>query len=194
VTNDLPWASSGGGPLLAIDSALAQHWRGVLPPEGAVVPPGWTWGDDGGVRCDYDRACDDMEDVVTVGDLIHTWSIPVATGRALVLDGEISTTAFLRGDDVMLLRNAPVDFDARRAHEVVTAVAASAWVASAHVLDLTSGALFIFDAAAPGACDAALIDTSNGVVRVDTRPGRYRAWFASGPTDPDLALIRLARG
>jgi hypothetical protein len=104
---ELEWVISNGGPILAIPCELAVHWRGTSPPMGVEVPAGWTWGD-GGVVCDYDRACDDMEDSVLVGDSASTWSVPVAGGRALVMDGEMSTAAVAWEDGLVLLRYADV--------------------------------------------------------------------------------------
>jgi len=186
---------SQGGPLLAVPSELAGHWRGVLPPVGAAVPEGWAWGD-GGVVCDYDRACDDMDDAVTVGDLVRTWSVPVGGGggRALVLDGELGTTAVPWEDGVVLLRDAPVETEAE-AREIVAAVEPTAWRPSSHELDLSEGRLFVFDSAAEGAASAAGIDAEGGVLDLALKPGRYRAHYAAPghPSGARLTLIRLTR-
>lgn len=190
---ELAWASSGGGPLLAIDGALAAAWRGVRPPVGARVPEGWSWGD-GGIRCDYDRACDDMDDVVTTGDLVHTWSVPVADGRALVLDGETATTAMPWDGGVLLARNVPVALGADDLAAMARAIPSDAWAVSSHVIPIASGRLFVFDSAATGDADPEAMD-ADGVVVVETAPGRYRARFAaSGPAESDpTVLILLGR-
>jgi len=156
------------------------------------VPPGWTWGQ-GGVVCDYDRACDNMDDAVTVGDFVRSWTVPVAHGRALVLEGELSTSAVPFEDGIFLLRDAPIQTEAQ-AREILSAVDPSAWIASPHALDLREGRLFVFDSAWEGAPTADQIEAEGGVLDIQLKPGRYGVSYAAPahPSGARLTLIRLS--
>ena len=95
---------TNGGPLIALPRGAAAAWRGTSPPLDAEVPPGWTWGD-GIVCCDYDRACDPPERSFEIDDSFSTWPIAVGDSVALVLDGEIGTTAVQRRFGVVIVRD-----------------------------------------------------------------------------------------
>lgn len=182
---------SGGGPILVVPSELAGHWRGTLPPLGAAVPPGWTWGS-GGVVCDYDRACDDVEDSVEVGDS-SAWTVPVADGRALVLDGEASTAAVHWQDGVVIVRVPPFETE-EETRDALARMEPSAWTESPHTLDLREGRLFVFDSAYEGAPSSAAIGADGGVLDVSLTPGRYRVSYAAEPhpSGGTYPLIRLS--
>lgn len=185
----LRWVCSEGGPLLAIPSELASRWRGVLAPVGAAVPPGWTWGD-GGVVCDYDRACD-MEGTVSVGEFHSMWTVCVHGGCALLLDGETSTAALRWGEGVVLLRDVPIETEAQ-ANEILAAVEPAAWSVLPHDLELREGRLFVFDSASEGAPTAAQIDPKGNVLDIALTPGRCRVDYAAPEhISSRLALIRL---
>jgi hypothetical protein len=186
----LEWVVSNGGPILVIPKELASRWRGDQPPPGVAVPLGWTWGD-GGVVCDYDRACDDLDDAVRPGDGFSAWSIPVDGGRALVLEGETATTAVPWADWIVLLRDAPIDSEAQ-ARELLAAVPPGDWVPSSHELEVVDGCLFVFDAAYPGAPAADAIEADGGVLHVALAPGRYHVSYAA-PAHPSGARVTLAR-
>ncbi|MEQ1505012.1 MAG: hypothetical protein ABMB14_22455, partial [Myxococcota bacterium] len=85
-----PVTCSGGGPVIAVPAEVAAAWRGTLPPIGAPVPKGWSWGNSGGPVCDYDRACD--VDYVRVGGYGGFALLDVGGARALALDAELVTT------------------------------------------------------------------------------------------------------
>lgn len=178
---------------MVLPRELAEHWRGTLPPLDVAAPPGWTWGQ-GGVRCDYDRACDDVDDAVEVGDS-SAWTVPVAEGRALVLDGEAATAAVAWEDGVVLVRLPPYTSE-EAAREVLGRIAADRWRASAHRLDLREGRLFVFDAAWEGAPTSAAIRAEGGVLDLEVPAGRYDVSYAAEPY-PDgygtYPLIRLVR-
>ncbi|MFO0614241.1 MAG: Imm21 family immunity protein [Polyangiaceae bacterium] len=183
---------SGGGPILVIPSDLSPLWRGTSPPVGAAVPPGWTWGT-GGVVCDYDRACDDVEDPFDVGATV-AGTLPVGSGRALVLDGELSTAALPWGDGVMIVRTPPFDTE-EAARAALATVDPAAFSTSAHVLETSGGRLFVFDSAYEGAAAAADIGADGGVLDVPLAPGRYRVDHAALPHSAGgtFALLRLSR-
>lgn len=183
---------SGGGPIIAIPSELAQRWRGTLPPLGVTVPPGWTWGQ-GGILCDYDRACDDLHDVIEVGDS-SAWTVPIADGRALVLDGETSTAAVPWEDGVVLVRAPPFETE-EEAREVLASITPQIWRASPHRLTLREGRLFVFDSAWEGASTSSAIGAEGGVLDIRIEPGRYGVTYAAQPCFNDggtYPLIRLS--
>lgn len=181
---------SGGGPIIAIPSELAQHWRGTLPPLGVAVPPGWTWGQ-GGIICDYDRACDDLHDAIEIGDS-SAWTVPVADGRALVLDGEASTAAVLWDDGVVLARVPPFESD-EEALEALANVTPQIWRASPHSLRLREGRLFVFDSAWEGASTSSAIGAEGGVLDITLRAGRYCVAYAAQPYPTDRGTYPLIR-
>ncbi len=186
---DLTWICSDGGPILAISNELAAHWRGTSPPVGTEVPSGWTWGN-GGIMCDYDRACE-MDATVSVGEFHYSWSVAVADGHGLLLDGETSTTAVYWEDGVVLLRDAPITTEAQ-ALEILSALEPTAWHALPYEIELGQGRLFVFDSAYEGALTAAQVDASGGILDVPLEPGMYRVLQAApGPPFDRLALIHL---
>lgn len=188
---ELEWVFSQGGPLVAVPGELASTWRGVLPPAGVAVPPGWTWGT-GGVVCDYDRACDDTGDEVTTGDSLGAWTVDVGCGRALVLEGETSTTSCPSGRDLVLLRNAAFE-TVEQAERFVAAIAPAQWLESTHELSLPGGRLLVFDAATPGATCTSGIDAEGGVLELLVEPGVYHLHYAAPvPPGDRLTLIRLS--
>lgn len=54
------WASSNGGPLIAVEAGNLRHWLGIEPPtDGRVIDTEFRWtGDPDASASDYDRACD----------------------------------------------------------------------------------------------------------------------------------------
>jgi hypothetical protein len=183
-SSPLGWVITNGGPLIGLPAEIVDMWRGTDPPLGAVVPEGSTWGD-GVVVCDYDRACDPPADAVTVGDSHSTWLVAVGARLALVLDGEVATTAIAAPGGIVLLRDASVD-TVEDAEALLASVGEPAWHASPLSISLDDGRLSIFDAAYPGV-DRGHAD--GGVLEAALLPGTYHLSFAS-PRDR-MTLIRL---
>jgi hypothetical protein len=176
---------TNGGPLIAVPIEHVAAWRGVSPPLGATVPEGWTW-ESGGVVCDYDRACTWPEEAISSDDGAATWDLPVGAGRALVLDGEVQTSAVPAEDGVVLVRNAGL---ATRAEVLALVAGVAEWRPSPFSLDLAQGRLCVFDAAYAGAERA---DAEGGVLEADLVPGRYRVMIA-WPAEPAGACVTLVR-
>jgi hypothetical protein len=142
-----------------------------------MVPPGWTW-TPGDITCDYDRACDGMDDEVVIGDGYGTWTVSVGLGRALVLDGEASTTAVAWETGLVLVRGAEID-SADDARKLVESVGSADWHRSPHVIDIESGCLCVFDAAFPGALAVGAVEPDGGVLLVAVAPGSYHVHYAA---------------
>lgn len=68
----LPCVITTGGPLIALPRELLSSWRDALPADGGAV-----------LGCDYDRACDEPSDAVTIGDSFGTWAVDVGDGLGL---------------------------------------------------------------------------------------------------------------
>lgn len=183
-----PWTISGGGPIVVIPAELAAQWRGVLAPVGAVVPPGWTWGDAGGPECDYDRACDPPVKTVT-GYAGFGW-VAVGDQSVLILDAEIPTFFEATATGGYLVRHGahPDEADADPTH-----VPEEAWhqLGDVEAITLVDGRLFMFDAAGTGAADPAEAHANDGVGVITLGPGRYRIEVATTPQEMDF--VRFTR-
>jgi hypothetical protein len=175
---------TNGGPLVVLPRELVSVWRGTLPPLGVAVPEGWEWGS-GDIVCDYDRACTPAGDSLCPGDAYDTWSVPVSDGAALVLDGEVGTTAIPWKGGLVVLRDAHVETEAEAA-ALVLAVDEGAWTPSPWVLDLSHGGLSMFDAAYAG---SERESADGGLLEAELAPNTYRVLIAA-PRDR-LTLIRL---
>ena len=183
-----PWTTSGGGPVVVIPAELAEHWRGARAPVGAVVPPGWNWGDAGGPECDYDRACDPPQKEGTPFGGFG-W-VDVQGSPVLILDAEIATAFEANADGGFLVRATidEADGDLNPAN-----VAADAWHSvGADVITLTDGRLFMFDSAGAGALDPERIEANDGVGVIALGPGRWRVDFATNPDEVDFVRFRRA--
>jgi hypothetical protein len=185
-TNDdeLPSTCSGGGPVIAIPAEHAAGWRGTTPPKGAKVPKGWTWGDSGGPETDYDRACDVSEDAVGMFP-IH--ELAVGTGRALVLDSELTTTWIPAADGGVIARGYEVSDDA---DELRAAVPTKGWKPFAAPLALVDGRIFLFDSAYEGARNPDKIDADDGVAVAMLGAGTYDLSYV---TKGNCDFVRFAR-
>lgn len=181
--------SSGGGPIIGVPAELAAAWRGTLPPVGAVVPEGWQWGDSNGPVCDYDRACDDVEDQVSVGSA-GFGGLPLGDGLALVFEGESTTHWVPTPEGGAVLRNRRIDSIADGVLSL-TSVPSASWTRWDKVLTLRDGRIFFFDSAAAGAQDPAEIAADYGVAIGAPGPGRYAIWTAVD--DDDGEWLRLTR-
>lgn len=158
--------------MIAIPAELAAAWRGTLPPPGVEVPEGWTWGD-GGVVCDYDRACDDVQDTVPTEYGAVGW-VPVAEGRALILDMELTTAVLPTSNGLTILRNYEFEPTVEAAEQAVAALGAEDWKPFPQTITLESGRLFLFDSAFEGAENAEDIEADDGVAVGELAPGEYR--------------------
>ncbi len=177
-----PWTVSGGGPILVVPAETAASWLGTRPPPGADVPPGWNWGDAGGVECDYDRACSprDFESSPYGG---FGW-VEVDGKPALILDGEILTVWLAEPDGGTLVRCSS-DEGSRDPASVTD------WnLFPAAELTLADGRLFMFDSAFAGAADPAAISAHDGVGVIELAPGRYSLTCASNPDETDFIRFR----
>ncbi len=180
-TAPLPWVATLGGPLLIIPATLAAAWRGTDPPldpaRARACAPGWSLPE---APSDYDRAGLDLDDV-HVEEYESCGSLAVGDGRALVLDGETSTTGVGGPDGAVLLRGVAVATVAD-AHALIAQLdAEAAWRPTALRLDVGAGGLLAFDAAFPGAADPAAIAADQGVLHLALAPGRYAIRCAAGP-------------
>ena len=177
---------TNGGPLILLPRQLVEAWRGVLPPLGVTVPEGWEWGD-GGVVCDYDRAGTPPDDVVRLGDSHGTWTVAVAGSTALVLEGEVGTTAVAWKGGLVVIRDAQVETE-DGALAILAAVDDGEWHASSMSLDLTHGGLSMFDAAYAG---VERHDADGGLLEAELAPDTYRVLFAA--RCDRVTLVRLVR-
>jgi Immunity protein 21 len=183
---DLQSTCSGGGPVLGIPAELATEWRGTLPPLGAVVPAGWSWGTLGGPVCDYDRACD-IED--RVGTPFGGFgSVPVGDGMALVFECELQTYWLPTDDGGVVLRKVEcASIDEARA--LVERVPASVWRPWPRRLALRDGRIFFFDSAFEGAADPSAIQAADGVAIATPGPGTYAIATATDVDEQDFARL-----
>ena len=179
-----PWSNSEGGPVLVIAAELAATWRGTLPPVGAVVPEGWTWGKAGGPECDYDRACAAKPFIPTGFGGFR--SVPVGDGQALCLDSEIATEWFADGDGGCLVRKG---YD----ESTPDPAAVTTWQPFPGVPTLTlgDGRLFLFDSAYEGDADPARIRATAGVGVIQLAPGAYTV--ECGEDEGETDYVRFVR-
>lgn len=180
---------SGGGPLILIAAELSPLWRGTSPP--LEAPASALHAAEHSASCDYDRACDDVDDVFEVGDTF-AGTLAVGPGRALILDGEASTAACVWGGGLLIVRSPPFESE----EELLRAVGElddASWTPTAHTLELPSGRVFVFDSAYEGATTSDRIDAQGGVLDIQAPPGRYEVVHASlpHPLGGALPLIRL---
>ena len=187
----LPETCSGGGPVIALPLEIAALWRGIDPPDGADVPEGWSWGDGGDVRCDYDRACEDGRDAIATEYGGLAW-LPVGDGTALVLDGELMTAILSTDDGAVILRNYEEgELEADAARRYLELVAEGDWKPLPRDIELRDGHLVVFDSAYAGASDPDDIAADDGVAVAAVEPGTYAVQVAT--VDGAVDLIRLRR-
>ena len=188
--------SSGGGPVIGIPAELAAKWRGTLAPIGAVVPAGWAWGTSGGPVCDYDRACDKLEN--RVGMPYGGFGfVSVEGGLALVFEGPLNTVWVPTDDGGVVVRNAPDEMESLDAFlKLVEAVPAATWKPWPGQITLRDGRIFFWDSAMEGAGDPKAIRARDGGVAVGTPgPGIYllSTAFYNAETDDDEIDIECAK-
>lgn len=186
---DLPCVITNGGPLIALSRALVDAWHGALPSPEAPTPPGWEYGD-GRVVCDYDRACEPPVDSVVVADSTSTWMVDVGGGRALVLDEECCTAALRWDDGLVIVRDVGAASE-QDTLELIAEVPEGGWVTTPFEVDLSSGAVFLFDAAYSGReRDSA----DGGVLEAELVPGVYRIFvaFPRAGNGGRTTLVRLS--
>nr|WP_168724491.1 Imm21 family immunity protein [Streptomyces sp. A1547] len=182
-----PWTASGGGPVIVIPAEAAEHWRGTLPPVGAEVPDGWTWGVSGGPECDYDRACDPpVSEITPIGGF--GW-VDVQGQPALILDSEAPTWFTADSEGGFLVRPS---FDG--ADEDPGSVPARDWrFVGVDIVSLADGRLFMFDSAFDGAADEERIRADEGVGVIKLWAGRWRVEVATNADEVDFVRFRPAR-
>ncbi|MGW8355501.1 hypothetical protein [Streptomyces wedmorensis] len=175
-----PWTISGGGPIVVIPVEIAERWRGILPPLGAEVPEGWTWGDAGGPECDYDRACDaPVSSRTPFGGF--GW-IDVQGQPVLILDAEILTRFEAESEGGFLVRPSTDEGD-----DDPRNVPASSWHSvGERVISLTDGRLYMFDSAAEGSADPDQISANDGVGIIKLGAGRWSIDFATNADEVDF--------
>jgi hypothetical protein len=188
--------SSGGGPVIGIPAELAGKWRGTLPPIGAVVPPKWQWGSAGGPECDYDRACNKIEQRIAM-PYGGFGSIPVDGGIALVFEGPLNTVWVPTDDGGVVVRNAPDEMESMASFvELVEAVSAAKWKLWSKQITLRDGRIFFWDSAIEGAADPKAIPSRDGGVAVGAPgAGTYAISTATykEETDDDVLNIEYAK-
>jgi len=182
----LPCVVTNGGPLIALPRELVEVWRGILPPLGADVPPGWEWGD-ASIVCDYDRACVPPSSSFGIEDSYEAWPVSVGEGVALVLDEECSTTALRWEEGLVLVRDPGLASEADLIRDV-GAVQEGSWVDTEFDLRVAGGAIVVFDAAFAGV-ESDLVD--GGVMEAELVPGCYRILLAYPVESRRTTLLRL---
>ncbi len=172
----LQTCTSGGGAVIGIPAELAGKWRGTLAPIGAVVPPGWSWGTDGGPVCDYDRACDQIENAVAM-PYGGFGSVPLDGGLALVFEGPLNTSWVPTAEGGVVVRN--IDDEERfgpgaiaHALELVAAVAPERWKPWPATIALRDGRICFWDSAMEGAADPSKIPAELAIG--EPGPGTYK--------------------
>ncbi|WP_186319393.1 Imm21 family immunity protein [Streptomyces sp. SAJ15] len=181
-----PWTATNGGPIIVVPAETAEHWRGTLPPVGARVPEGWTWGTPGGPECDYDRACyPPVSEWTPIGGF--GW-VDVQGRPTLVLDGEQPTWFAADAEGGLLVRDAGDE-----SGDGLENVPADGWRSIGEdVVSLTDGRLYMFDSAFPGAADPERIRADDGVGVIELGPGRWRVEFATDAHQNDYVRFRPA--
>ncbi|NXY96496.1 hypothetical protein HYE82_19295 [Streptomyces sp. BR123] len=182
-----PWTDSGGGPIVVIPAELAEHWRGTLPPVGAEVPEGWSWGTPGGPECDYDRACDpSVSEATPFGGF--GW-VEVQGQPVLVLDSEIHT--WFEADEADSGGGILVRSSADGADEDPGSVPVQSWhTVGSDVISLSDGRLYMFDSAYNGAADPEQIQAFDGVAVIELGAGHWRVDFATNRDAVDFVRFR----
>ena len=180
---------SGGGPVIGIPAELAVVWRGTLPPVGVAVPAGWTWGTAGGPVCDYDRACDHIENRVAT-PYGGFGSVAVDSGLALIFECELSTTWVPTAEGGIVVRHALPESLAE-ALELIAAVPTAVWKPWPGQITLRDGRIFFFDSAMEGASDPSKIAASDGTAVGAPGPGVYAISTATDTDENDY--IKLTR-
>ncbi len=192
----LQGCSSNGGPVIGMPAELAGKWRGTLAPIGAVVPPGWSWGTPGGPVCDYDRACEQIEQRVAM-PYGGFGSIPLDGGIALVFEGPLNTNWVPTAEGGVIVRNLE---DHERfgegalagAEEIVAAVPAADWTPWPGTITLRDGRICFWDSAMEGADDPSKIRKNDTGLAIGTPgPGTYQ--IATAVDDAEHELVKLTR-
>lgn len=180
---------SGGGPVIGIPAELAASWRGTLPPVGTVVPKGWEWGNPGGPMCDYDRACDHIENRVET-PYGGFGSVPVDGGLAFIFECELVTYWVPTDEGGVVFRYGEIASIADGLR-MVAAVPADRWVRWPGQLTLTDGRIFFWDSAMEGAADPSKIPGDNKAAVGSPGPGTYAVWTAVD--DAENEYVKLTR-
>ncbi len=189
------YASSDGGPLIALPAESASLWFGTDPTPGTPVPEGWEWSgdDDDPVRTDYDRACGKLR-AVHMSSYGGVGLLEVGGADALVFLNPTSTTFIDLPDGGVFLRN--VTFDSPKAARAA-ALAAPKWKKTRVTIDLVDGRIFVFDSAYPYPISG---KTKNGypqIVTAKVGKGSYRLfacdYVPEGAGDYELIAYRLKR-
>jgi hypothetical protein len=181
---------SGGGPVIGVPAELAEKWRGTLPPLGAQVPAGWEWGQPGGPTCDYDRACNQMENRVRT-PYGGFGSVPIDGGLGLVFECEIVTYWVPTEGGGVVVRGPDNLGSLDDAMDLIAAVPAEDWKPWPTRLKLGDGRIFFFDSAIEGDVDPAKIPTRQRVAIGSPGPGSYSIETATDEEENDF--IRLIR-
>ncbi len=176
---------TGGGPLILLPRETVDLWRGTEPPLDIVAPSGWTWGD-GGIVCDYDRACDWPDRSFSIDDSHATWPVALGHREGLVLDGECSTTAVRWDDGLIVVRDLNLVSEADLL-AMLEKLGEADWVDTGYDLIVERG-LTIFDAAYPGKQRAS---ADGGVIEVDLPPAEYRLKLTYPPDTRRTTMLRL---
>ena len=162
---EIQWATSEGGPLIAIEAGNLRHWQGIdAPTDGRIVEATFRWNDPNDPASDYDRACD-------VSD--HAALLVVGDGTGLVLgDSPDATTWWPRSDSSggILVRwhYAEDEGDVEKYMLVVPDLPTEEAIVEWTVTDTT---IYLFDSAFSG--DNVLEGLSNDYLTFELKPGRY---------------------
>lgn len=165
---NIPFASSNGGPVVAVPAEVAAHWLGL--------------GDDA-FHAEYLARSSKMRSTEYGG----FFTMKLAGSTVLLFNGETHTSWLQEpGGGTFVREGCP--HTAAKARKLVASVPEKAWKRFT-MLTLKEGRLVVLDSALP-AGDLSAIDTSNGVVRAKLEPGAYQVDIAA-LGGIDLARLRL---
>jgi Immunity protein 21 len=177
---------SGGGPIIALPAEVAHLWRGTLPPIGVEVPEDWEWGN-GDIICDYDRACNEVEDRVSFGDDFFGW-LSIRDGKALSFSVPQEITFIPEARGGVIIGNFP---DLDTLEELLKTVPSTAWELYPQIINLKDGRLFIFDSAYEGYKNPEEITAFDNVVVAQLSPGTYRIFHHN--TENKVGFVRFEK-
>ncbi|MFL5576192.1 MAG: Imm21 family immunity protein [Gemmatimonadaceae bacterium] len=169
----LEWISTGGGPLLLLQTDLLPQWEGAELSERQIAASS-RWIPEGPAT-DYDRACD-------VGELGF---VSVGSGQGLVMGDEPLPTAWWplpREGGGLFVRWVYADDDAAVAR-ALESVSTARFDATGLVFPVRQSDLVLFDSAMPG------YDIRTAHQTVVMWPGWYTVESARMSPDPHTSVV-----
>lgn len=179
--------TSGGGPIIALSAETAHLWRGTLPPVGVEVPEDWEWGDDDDIICDYDRACDDLKDTVSFGNLSLGW-LPVGED-SMALSFQVGDATFVpEATGGIIVTDF---FEEEPLSDLINAISPNVWKLYPQTITLKDGRMFLFDSAFEGYKNPEDIEADGDVAVAQLSPGTYKIFYYQ--SDEYTGFIRLVK-